>query len=63
MNATKTKVIIYNLEGEDIYIKNQGKIKVFQDFQYLDSGINDSQKDIKTRKAQPWSACKKLYKI
>ena len=63
LNARKTEVIIYNQEAVEIKTRNDEVIKVAEDFKYLGSWVNDSVKDIKTRKAQAWVACNKLSKI
>ena len=57
LNAKKTEALIYNQDIVDIYSHNGEQIKLAQDFKYLGSWIDDSLKDIKTRKVQAWSAC------
>ena len=63
LNAKKTEALIYNQDIVDIYSHNGEQIKLAQDFKYLGSWIDDSLKDIKTRKAQAWSACNKMKEI
>ena len=63
LNAKKTEAIIYNQHAEEIRTNNNEEIKVSKDFKYLGAWIDDSVKDMKTRKAQAWVACNKLNKV
>ena len=63
LNSEKTKVIIYNQEEMQMKAKDGEVIENVKDFKYLGAWIDDSAKDVKTRKAQAWVACNKLNKI
>ena len=56
-------MIIYNQPISEIKFVNGEKIKNVEDFKYLGSWTNNTQKDIKVRIAQAWVACNKLSKI
>ena len=56
-------MIIYNQPISEIKSVNAEKIKNVEDFKYLGSWTNNTQKDIKLRIAQAWVACNKLSKI
>ena len=53
MNAMKTRIM--TTDGT--------QLEVAEDFKYLDSWIDNSEKDFKARKAEAWRACNKLTKI
>ena len=63
LNSEKTKAIIYNQEETQMKAKDGEVIENVKDFKYLGAWIDDSAKDVKTRKAQAWVACNKLSKI
>ena len=46
-----------------LYPKNEKPIKLVQEFKYLGSWVDNSSKDLKTRKAQVWTAARKLDNI
>ena len=61
MNISKTKVVAYNTE-ENITIstKSGGQLEQVHDFQYLGAWVDQSEKDLKVRKALAWKACNKM---
>ena len=63
LNAKKTEMITYNQPIAEIKSLSNEKIKNVEDFKYLGSWIDNTQKDIKVRIAQAWIACNKLTKI
>ena len=63
LNAKKTEIITYNQPITEIKSVSNEKIKNVEDFKYLGSWIDNTQKDIKVRIAQAWVACNKLIKI
>ena len=63
LNAAKTEMIVYNQQIEMINSLNGEQIKSVDDFKYLGSWIDNTLKDMNTRKAQAWVACNKLSKI
>ena len=64
MNAKKTKVMAYNHSDNVRIMTTDGtQLEVVEDFKYLGSWIDNSEKDLKARKAEAWRACNKLTKI
>ena len=64
MNAKKTKVMAYNHSDEVKVMARDGtQLEVVQDFKYLGSWIDSTEKDVKIRKAEAWRALNKLNKI
>ncbi len=64
MNAKKTKVMAYNHSDEvRIMTRDGSQLEIVQDFKYLGSWIDSTEKDIKIRKAEAWRALNKLNKI
>lgn len=64
INAKKTKIITYNIQGEVTINTNDGqKIDLESDFKYLGSWIDSTDRDIKARKAQAWRACNNMKAI
>ena len=64
MNAKKTKVMAYNHDEEiKIMTRDGSQLEVVQDFKYLGSWIDSTEKDIKIRKAEAWKALNKLNKM
>ena len=60
MNAKKTKVMAYNQSDEvRIITRDTSQIEVVQDFKYLGSWIDNTEKYIKIRKAEAWRAVHK----
>jgi len=61
MNAGKTKFMTYNIgDIVNIKAKDGSELERVDDFKYLGSWVDNSNKDIKTRKALAWNACHKL---
>ena len=64
INESKTEYIAYNIsEGHHQLIANGKPIKLVPDFKYLGSWIDKPVKDLKIRKAQAWTAARKLDNI
>ena len=64
INADKTKAIYYNQDSDVKLITiDQLSLETVQDFKYLGSYIDNTDKEINVRKAQTWQACNKLMKI
>ena len=55
INAGKTEFICYNLEGH-IKSRNGNHIKSVNEFVYLGSNIQSTERDIKIRKGKAWGA-------
>ena len=62
-NESKTEYLSTSPESSELKSLNGSSIKRVEDFKYLGSHINDSQKDFNIRKALAWDACNKLDKI
>ena len=62
LNAKKTKYITYNIDTEGSTLKtNDGtELEKVEDFKYLGSWVDSTDKDIKIRKAQAWQALNKM---
>ena len=58
LNAKKTKVITYNISPEHQPLTTTGGtvLKEVEDFKYLGSWVNSTEKDLKVRKALAWRA-------
>ena len=54
LNADKTESMMFNQEHKELKTRNNETIKVVKDFKYLGAWVDDSVKDIKTRRAQAW---------
>ncbi|MEE8288342.1 MAG: reverse transcriptase domain-containing protein [Nitrosomonadaceae bacterium] len=64
INPDKTKFITYNQQPlAGITTINGARLESVNDFKYLGSWINSTEKDIKVRKALAWKACNKMTKI
>ena len=64
INAKKTKYLTYNIEDPGTLITIEGtELEKKDDFKYLGSWIDSTEKDIKTRKAQAWQALNKMTNI
>ena len=63
LNTKKTEGSTHFKPAKHRYFLSGDKIKVVNDFKYLGSYVDDSEKDIKCRKAQAFVACNKLSKI
>ena len=64
MNASKTKVMAFNTE-ESITLRtnDDNQLDQVDDFQYLGSWVDNSEKDMKVRKALAWKACNKMQAL
>ena len=62
LNVKKTKYITYNIDTEGSALKtNDGtELEKVEDFQYLESWVDSTDKDIKIRKAQAYQALNKM---
>ena len=56
MNAKKTQVMAFNLDGVKVNTLGGVKLDVVKDFKYLSGWIASTAKDIKIRSALAWSA-------
>lgn len=65
INAGKTKMMSFNLDDTPINIKSISgeEISNVTDFVYLGSWIDNTERDIKVRKAKAWAAIHKLKNI
>ena len=64
LNAVKTQAIVHNQDPAVIKTKIRlNAVRTLADFGYLDSWIDESVKDMKTRKAQTWLTYNKLGKV
>lgn len=64
LNAKKTKFLAYNIEDTVIIRTDNGEeLGKQDDFKYLGSWVDSSEKDIKIRKAQAWKALNGMQKI
>ena len=64
MNASKTKVMAYNtIEDVKLNTKDNNQLDQVDDFQYLGSWVDSTEKDFKVRKALAWKACNKMRAI
>ena len=64
LNGKKTKVMAYNQETPiDITTRSGERLEVVDNFKYLGSWMESSEKDFEIRKALAWSSCHKLKKI
>ena len=63
-NAKKTEIQTFNHDTPIIVNSSDGtKLKIIENFKYLGSWMENTDKDFKVRKALAWSACHKLRKI
>ena len=61
MNASKTKFMAYNIKTDVALSTIEGsQLDQVQDFQYLGSWVDESEKDFHVRKALAWKACNKM---
>ena len=64
IHAKKTKTMAYNQEKEmNITARDGSKLEQVHDFRYLGAWMDNTEADIKIRKALVWKACNKLTKI
>ena len=60
----KTKVIAYNQSTSPKIATSEGTVlEVIWDFKYLGSWVDNTEKDVKTRKALAWQACNSMTKV
>jgi len=60
INEKKTEYVVYNQKESDIVSQNGNYLKRVEDFKYLGSWINTSEKDISTRIGLAWAAANKM---
>ena len=53
----------FNLAVNGMSTKIGNKLEAVDDFKYLGSWVNDTDNDIKTRKALAWASCNKMGQI
>ena len=64
MNVSKTKVLAYNMKNAiSLTTKCGSPLDQVQDFQYLGSWVDESEKDFNVRKALAWKACNKMHSL
>ena len=64
LNGKKTKVMTYNQPGQvNITTRNGDSLEIVENFKYLGSWMESTEKDFEIRKALAWSSCHKLKKI
>ena len=64
LNGKKTKVMTYNQPGPvNITTRNGDSLEIVENFKYLGSWMESTEKDFEIRKALAWSSCHKLKKI
>ena len=65
VNVGKTKVMTLNIEEQagDLLSRSGGNIENFEDFIYLGSWIDGTERDIKVRKGKTWAALHRLRNI
>lgn len=64
LNGPKTKSLAYNIEDpEPLHTQDGTKLEWKDDFKYLGSWVDSSEKDIAVRKAQASKALNGMYKI
>ena len=62
-NGKKTKVIAYNQSTSPNIATSDGTVLEEGDFKYLGSWVDNTEKDVKTRKAMAWQACNSMTKV
>ena len=64
MNAAKTKYLAYNTP-EPTTLKTRGGVELERkpDFKYLGSWVDDSEADVRVRKALAWQALNGMHKV
>ena len=63
LNSKKTKVMIFNQPAYELETISHEKLESVENFKYLGSWMESSEKDFEVRKALAWSNCHKLRKI
>ncbi len=64
MNAKKIKVMAYNQSEEVKIMTTDGsQLEVVYDLKYLGSWIDNTEADLRSRKAEAWRACNNLTKV
>ncbi|XP_015753298.1 PREDICTED: uncharacterized protein LOC107333054 [Acropora digitifera] len=64
MNAKKTKCLSFNHSVQVEVTTDSGtQLEVIKDFKYLGAWIDNTEADVKSRKAAAWKACNKLTRI
>ena len=63
MNQKKTEYMCFNQTGTSLKSKEDKDLKRVDDFKYLGSWINTTERDLKIRIAKAWAASNKLDKI
>ena len=63
MNENKTEYMKFNQMGDALTAKSDRVIKEVEDFQYLGSWVQTSEKDLSVRIGKAWFASNKLEKI
>ena len=64
LNETKTEFMPVNIRNnQEIKTLSENILKCVEDYKYLGSHIQNSEKDFNIRKGMAWTACNKLSKI
>ena len=64
LNAKKTKFLAYNIEGNlSLRTDNGDDLERQDDFKYLGSWVDSTEKDVRIRKAQAWKSLNGMQKI
>ena len=64
LNAKKTKFLAYNIEDDLTLRTDDGEeLERQDDFKYLGSWVDSTEKDVRIRKALAWKALNGMHKI
>ena len=63
VNYKKTEYMLYTQPEDDLYTLAGNKLKQVDNFKYLGSWIQSSEKDMEIRITQAWSALNKMDKV
>ena len=63
VNYKKTEYMLYNQPVGDLVTLGGNKLKQLDNFKYLGSWIQSSEKDMNIRIGQAWSALNKMMKL
>ena len=63
INASKTETMSYNVDRTPLETISGDSIKIVNNFKYLESWLESTEKDILVRKARAWQSCHKMKKI
>ena len=63
LSEKKTKVMTCNVAPDPILTNGGIALEEVEDFKYLGSWVNSSERDIKTRKALAWKALNSMKRV